>query len=169
MTIRSRGISIVATFAGVMLSAAVFAGNAQTSWDNEMEMMDANHDGKITAAEHVTGAKKMFTTMDTNQDGKVTAAEMDSAQMKMKGHDTHADHAGAGHEGAGHQMSSSEKIKTVDADGDGVLTAAEHERASRKMFDAMDADHDGTLTAAEVKTGHEKMMMSKKPGGDKAY
>jgi hypothetical protein len=55
-------------------------------------------------------------------------------------------------------MSSAEKIAAVDADKDGVLTAAEHEAASKMMFSQMDADHDGTVTAAEMKAGHEKMM-----------
>jgi len=163
MTIRSRGISIVATFAGVVLSAAVFAGNAQTSWDNEMQMMDANHDGKITAAEHEAGAKQMFATMDANQDLKVTAAEMDAAQAKMKGHGDHAEHGASGQE-----LSSAEKIKAVDANHDGILTAAEHEAASHDMFGVMDANHDGALTAAELKAGHQKMM-SRKPTSEKAY
>ena len=40
-------------------------------------------------------------------------------------------------------MSAAEKIKVVDGNGDGVLTAAEHEAASKKMFQKMDANRDG--------------------------
>jgi hypothetical protein len=55
-------------------------------------------------------------------------------------------------------MSSAEKIKVVDKNGDGSITAAEHDTASRDMFAKMDADHDGSVSAAEMKAGHEKMM-----------
>ena len=114
--------------------------------DDHFSMMDANHDGKISAAEHEAGAQKMFETMDANQDGKVTAAEMDAAHQGMKGRD-HGSH-----------MPSSAKIKMVDSDGDGILITKEHQQGSRKMFAKMDTDRDGSLSATEVQSGHEKMM-----------
>lgn len=143
---RYRQVPVFAALGGLLLAAGAVAGDAQSSWDNEMQMMDANHDGKISAAEHAAGAKKMFQMMDTDKDGKVSAAEMDAGQAKMKGGK------------AAHEMSSAEKINAVDVNGDGVLTAAEHEGASQGMFEKMDADHDGNLTLAEIKSGHQKMM-----------
>jgi hypothetical protein len=50
------------------------------------------------------------------------------------------------------------KIKKIDTDGDGTITAAEHEAGSRKMFDKMDKDHNGKLSAAEIQAGHDRMM-----------
>ena len=55
---------------------------------------------------------------------------------------------------AGTDLSSADKIKVVDTDGDGVLTAAEHAAASRAMFDRMDGDRDGALTKGEFDAGH---------------
>ena len=51
-------------------------------------------------------------------------------------------------------MSSQDKIKVVDGDGDGKLTAAEHSKASADMFTKMDTDHDGFLSKAETAAGH---------------
>jgi Ca2+-binding EF-hand superfamily protein len=68
-----------------------------------------------------------------------------------------AAHKGGKDDKSGH-MSSAEKIKVIDTDGDGKLTAEEHAAGSRQMFSKMDTDGDGKLTAQEMKTGHEKMM-----------
>lgn len=113
-------------------------------------MMDADGDGKVTAAEHEAGAKTMFGMMDADKDGKVTAAEMDSAHGPMSG----------AKKGQGHHkgMSAADKIKTVDGNGDGVLTADEHTTGAKKMFGIMDSNHDGSLTKAELTAGHAKMM-----------
>ena len=53
----------------------------------------------------------MFDAMDANKDGKVKVAEMDAAQERVS-----AIKAGA------NELSSSEKIKVVDTDRDGILT-----------------------------------------------
>ncbi|MDL2355922.1 MAG: hypothetical protein QFF03_11760 [Pseudomonadota bacterium] len=115
--------------------------------DKEFAKMDANKDGKISAAEHAAGAKAMFEKMDANKDGKVTAAEM-----------TAAHHAVTGHAAGKGDMSSEDKIKAVDANGDGILTAEEHAAASASMFAKMDADKDGFLSKSEMAAGHASMM-----------
>lgn len=143
----SRYVVVFASLAGLALGGTALAGGGEHGANHEMTMMDTNKDGKISAAEHAAGAKKMFQTMDADQNGKVTATEMDAAHRKMMGKEASA-----------HEMSSAEKIKMVDGDGDGVLTAEEHEAASKDMFAKMDADRDGSVTAAEMKAGHEKMM-----------
>src|SRR5262245_51828685 len=121
-TVTNRYVSVIALVSGLAFAGAAFAGGDKgDSANHELQMMDTNHDGKISEAEHAAGAKKMFTMMDANKDGKVTADEMDAAHKKMMGKDASA-----------HDMSSADKIKAVDADGDGVLTAAEHEAASKQ-------------------------------------
>jgi Ca2+-binding EF-hand superfamily protein len=146
-----------------LLAASAFAGeekahdpmsgaDAKDPIEAEMRLMDANKDGKIAASEHVAGAQEMFKAMDANQDNRVTSDEMDATQKPWKSQD--ASH----HKG---QVSSAEKIKVVDTNGDGVLTAQEHAAGSKSMFTKMDGDKDGYLTAAEVKSGHKQLMMSK--------
>jgi hypothetical protein len=146
---KSRSLIAVGMLA---VSAAALAGGAHPAADAasaEVKMMDSNQDGFVSPAEHSAGAKKMFTQMDADHDGKVTAVEMDAAHKGMKSH-----------EHSSKEMSSAEKIKVVDANNDGVLTAQEHKDASESMFGKMDEDKDGKLTLAEVQSGHEQMMGS---------
>ena len=58
-------------------------------------------------------------------------------------------------------MTAVEKIKTMDTNGDGVLTVEEYAAGSQWMFQQMDTDHDGYLTKDEVKAGHQKFMHKK--------
>jgi Ca2+-binding EF-hand superfamily protein len=114
---------------------------------HEFQMMDADHDGKVSADEHAAGAKKMFEMMDADKDGKVTAAEMDAAHQQVTGAKMHKS-----------DMSAADKIKKVDTNGDGTVTAAEHAAGARAMFDRMDTNKDGFLSKTELSAGHSKMM-----------
>jgi len=127
-------------------AAALAGGEGKDSGKAEVKMMDTNGDGKISAEEHSAGARKMFQKMDADHDGMVSATEMDASHQAMK------------HDGAKPGKSSADKIKRLDTDGDGELSAKEYAAGSQKMFTAMDTDQDGTLTAAEIQAGHEKMM-----------
>ena len=146
-----------------LLASSAFAGEekahdpmasagAKDPIEAEMRIMDANKDGKVSATEHVAGAQEMFKAMDANQDNRVTSDEMDATQKPWKSQDA------AHHKG---QASSAEKIKVVDTNGDGALTAQEHAAGSKAMFTKMDTDKDGYLTAPEIKAGHKQLMMSK--------
>jgi len=119
--------------------------------------MDANSDGQVSPAEHVTGAGKMFTDMDADRDGFVTAAEMTAAHLKMK-----ADMAMPGAKPAKpvkSDLTSAEMIKKHDKNNDGRLSAAEHDAGCAAMFTKMDKNKDGTLNQAECEEG-QKMMKS---------
>ena len=139
----------LAILCGLALSSGAFAEThpKENAADAHFKAMDANGDGKLSPDEHAAGARKMFDTMDANKDGTVTSAEMDAAHEKVaEKKATKAD------------MSSAEKIKVVDTNGDGMLTAQEHAAGSKKMFDKMDTDKDGFVSKAELATGHAKMM-----------
>jgi Ca2+-binding EF-hand superfamily protein len=45
--------------------------------------MDTNSDGKLSAAEHASGAKQMFSKMDADRDGQLTAQEMREGERSM--------------------------------------------------------------------------------------
>ena len=137
--------------------AALAAGSllcafGASAGDDQMPTMDADNNGAISAAEHSAGARQIFDTMDADRDGRVTAAEIDALRASMSSGDA-----------AKPQMSSAEKIRVIDTDGDGVLTAAEHDGGARAIFTKMDTNGDGSLTEAELQAGHAALMQ-KNPG-----
>ena len=156
---------------GVALATTAYAGDDEMkhgSGQAELQMMDTDHDGSVSASEHAAGAKKMFEMMDKDGDGIVTAQEMDAAHKDMP--TGRAESAASSTDTAGgtqasrlggtehKSKSAASKIKEIDTDGDGTISAAEHEAGAKKMFDKMDKDHDGKLSAAELQAGHDKML-----------
>jgi len=150
--------SSLASAIGLLISTGALAdekphpGHAvPTSAQAELQMMDANKDGKVSSAEHEKGARAMFDAMDMDKNAVVTETEMDAAQKAVSkpGQSTPA------------KMTSAEKIAVVDTDGDGDLSAEEHQAGSRKMFATMDTDKDGGLTLAELESGRKMMLSSK--------
>ena len=138
----------IALVSGVMLSSlALGAGPNAAKPYADFTAMDANKDGKVYFEEHAAASKKMFDTMDANRDGKVNAAEMDAAHQRVTGKKSKKT-----------DMSAVEKIKVIDTDGDGILTAEEHAAGSRAMFEKMDTNKDGFLTKDELAAGHAQMM-----------
>lgn len=166
----------------VALAAAAYAGDEDEathgSGQAELKMMDTDHDGSISATEHAAGAKKMFEMMDKDRDGIVTAQEMEAAHKDMptahtadsptahtadSGRLPQADPSARTSDASGKPIKSMDKsaaakIKMIDTDQDGTISAAEHEAGARKMFDKMDKDHNGKLSAAEIQAGHDQMM-----------
>ena len=147
-TFRKIGFSSIVLIDTATLASVLFAAGPKASAVNaEFKAMDTNKDGKVSAEEHAAASKKMFQMMDANRDGKVTAAEMTAAHQRITGKKAKKS-----------DMSSDEKIKVIDTDGDGILTAEEHAAGSRAMFEKMDTDRDGFLTKSELAVGHASML-----------
>jgi hypothetical protein len=149
---------------GFALATGAYAGGG--SGQAELKMMDTDQDGSVSASEHAAGAKKMFEKMDADGDGIVTAKEMDAAHKDMPtAHSQDSSTVSSrqpeprSSDASGKPMkSASAKIKAIDTDSDGTISAAEHEAGSKKMFEKMDKDHNGKLSAAEIQAGHDRMM-----------
>ncbi len=142
----------------LMVGGPVLAHDKGDRGEHHMKMMDTNNDGKLSADEHSAGAQKMFEAMDANRDGQVTAAEMTAAKEKKMA--AKQEKAGKGEmkmEGGKMEMSAAEKIKTIDTNNDGILTAAEHAAGSKTMFEKMDTNKDGFVTKDEMRAGHKMM------------
>ena len=117
--------------------------------------MDANHDGKLDAADRGAHEGQMFDQIDANHDGALSRDEFMAAHQRgPKG-----DHTGAagkhsdGHGGGMMMM----MLKMADANKDGAVSRDEFLAAHARHFDMMDANHDGQLAQAERKAGREKM------------
>ena len=149
--VKRTGALVIAFACGAIAAGAQPAADPKSAGDPMWKTMDANGDGKISPEEHAAGASRMFATMDANGDGRVTAEEMAAAHGKV-----------TGARPAPGEMTAAEKIKVIDTDGDGVLSAAEHTAGSKAMFDRMDTDKDGFLSKAEMAAGHA-MKMRKNP------
>lgn len=121
-----------------LLAAACTLAASAFAQDNSamFAQMDQDGDGRVTAQEHALGVRKMFAAMDGNKDGRVTAAEMSNAQAQVGNRKADA-------------MSSSDKIKAVDKNLDGLLTVTEHVAGARAMFAKMDKNKDGVLDKSE--------------------
>lgn len=133
---------------GAGVAAGYFIGSTEAEAcadlpDASFEGMDLDRDGKISAAEHTAATRRIYATMDRNADGKVSVKEMDAAHGKLTGKKTRVGDLG-----------SVEKIRTIDQNGDRVLSAAEHEAGSAMVFASMDANKDGKLSRAEYDKGH---------------
>jgi hypothetical protein len=141
------GALVLALPYGLTASASPQTADAKPASGDRLKMMDPNGDGKISPEEHAEVTARMFTTMDANADGKVTAAEMTAGHQRV-----------TGAKPAKSEMSAAEKIKVIDTDGDGVLTAEEHRAGSRTMFERMDTDRDGFISKAELDAGQAMKM-----------
>ena len=152
---RKHHLQILLLASGIAFVGGAFAADdwkSGKSAEEKFKMMDSDGNGSVSAAEHAAGAERMFVDLDADKDGNVTAAEMDAAHPA----------AGAAREGRPvGKMSSADKIKTIDSNADGSLSAAEHASGSQARFTKADTDGDGSLTVDEVKASHAAMMGKK--------
>ena len=108
---------------------------------------DADGDGFVTPAEHAANARCMFEAMDADRDGRVTAAEMTAAHEKVTGKPAQPGEMGSAEKIAvvdadkdgvltakEHADGSASMFGKMDTDGDGRLTPAEIEAGHRAML-----------------------------------
>jgi Ca2+-binding EF-hand superfamily protein len=128
---------------GLLLAgAALAADNAMSAkpTGSEFAAMDTNNDGKISLDEYTAHAKAKFDSMDTDHDGKVTLAELNAAYDKMGG--------------KMNGTSAADRLKKLDTNGDGVISADEYQANAKAMFEKLDTNKDGFLSKAELEAGH---------------
>ena len=168
MTTTRSMLSILALMAvtGAALSTAVRAQEAEAPAVDQADMgrdvaiggidfaaLDADKDGKITAAEMEAFRASRVTEVDTDQDGKLSAAELSA--MNLARMQARADKMAA------------RMIERHDADGDGLLTVAELATppGPERLFGRADTDGDGALTEAEVQAARERMAEMREDHG----
>jgi EF hand len=138
--------------AGCGLSLPVIAGGGPDCKEKMTRMnVEGGGDGQISAAEHAAGADKRFDMMDADKDGSITAAEINAshgaestawAKHRMSSADKirklDSDKDGALTR-AEYAEGSQKMFRKLDVDSDGNLTAAE-----------MSAGHERTMTAHDT-------------------
>lgn len=129
------------------------------------DKMDANHDGKLDAADRAAHEGAMFDALDSDHNGSLSKAEFAAAHQRGPDGDGPGGkamrHGGPGGEhdgdhGGGHMGMM--MMHMADTNQDGAVTRDEFAAAQAKHFDMIDANHDGQLTQAERKAAHDKMQ-----------
>jgi hypothetical protein len=123
------------------------------------DKMDANHDGKLDAADRAAHEGQMFDRTDANHDGALSRDEVAAAHPGHDGDGAAPDAMRAGkhgdmHDGHGGGMM---MMHMADTNKDGAVSREEFLAAHNQHFDMMDANHDGQLTQPERKAAREKM------------
>jgi len=143
--------------------------------------MDADKDGRITR-EEFTGPDELFGRLDANEDGAIDTAECRQAAGRGRQRGQGPGGQGPGGQGPGGQGPGGpgrgdgqgrgpgsrmlERLKQLDTDGDGRVSAAEYE--GRIPFERLDKNGDGFLDAKdfEGRRGGERRGPGGGPGGD---
>ena len=94
--------------------------------------VDADANGKVTAAEIAPLAEKRFARLDADRNGAVSAAEIDAALNRAL------------------ERRRDRILTKLDADGDGVISRAELDRSVEALVAAADGDRDGGVSLEEA-------------------
>ncbi|MDC0294916.1 hypothetical protein OAK98_05910, partial [Mariniblastus sp.] len=119
-----------------------------------MQTLDSNQDGKLSPAE-LNQASLALESLDKNQDGQLTQSEMGlnpTRQAPMGG-------MGGGRSGMASGVLS--RLKSMDANGDGILTKDEIPGMMQRIIDRADTNLDGALDNQEI----EAFTQQLRPGG----
>jgi len=108
---------------------------------SRFDEIDTNHDGSISRDEFLAAEKKRFDEFDTNHDGKIDAKEIASSPPLMERNIRTAERM----------------VKQWDADGNGIVTAAEYKKSAEDRFAKQDKDGTGKLTR-KTPAGMQRMM-----------
>lgn len=129
------------------------------------DTMDANHDGKLDAADRAAHMGQMFDMADTDHNGSLSRAEFDAMHQRgPEGGMGGPEGMGKGMRHGGDHGMGMKMIGMADANHDGAVTRDEFLAGAGQHFDMMDANHDGSLTKEERAAARAKMG-GKRHGG----
>lgn len=132
-----RQLTILASAAATTMFALTVAGSANEPYlprtERSFTSLDADKDGKVTAAELRPKAVKRVLRLDADKDGEISAAEIDAWLAKIM------------------ERRKARILSHLDTDKNGVVTETEIAAYAGGLVDAADADRDGAVTLAEVR------------------
>lgn len=137
--------------------------------DKVFDRMDANHDGKIDAADRDARLLEHFAQWDTNHDGVVSKDEFLARVHAKEGErkDRHGPDHGPDHGDHRHgRMIAIIGPALHDARKDGAITRLAFDSAIKARFDAIDTNHDGKLSHDEMRAAHGHRGDERHGGGD---
>lgn len=140
-------VVLALTAAGAGTTAALAYGDGPkhgARLEARFAEMDADKDGKVSAAEMRAYRDARFANADANGDGKLSVEELDNARKAER-------------------LERLQKMMVwLDTDGDGMLSADEFDPRKGAMLSRLDADGDGALSMEEM--GDAKMRFHHRQG-----
>ena len=121
------------------------AGASPDQLATQLMAFDKNGDGVLTPDELPARLQSLFARADSNHDGKLTPEEIRQSAAHTGG----ANGRRGGPGSAGGNMRMDPVLAALDADHDGILSAAEIHGATLALL-TLDANHDGIVQAAEM-------------------
>lgn len=113
----------------------------------DFDKVDTDKDGKITPEEFAAARAARIAELDADKDGKISTDEL--VAMRMRGAEDRI------------RAQVGQMMQRMDADGDGVLTAAEvlaMPGPGPQMLARVDTDGDGAVSKAEAEAVRDRMM-----------
>jgi hypothetical protein len=107
-------------------------------------MVDADHDGFISAEEAASAADQVFTAMDSDDDGSITIEEYMSVRMGS-GEGRNPERQAA------RQAAKEARFAEMDTDKNSSVSKAEFMDGGKAHLDAADTDKDGKVTPWEFR------------------
>ena len=111
------------------------SGDARAAGQARRDLVDANDDGAVSAAEAAAWHEGMFNAMDANNDGVLDIDEFVAAAGQNRGYRQ--------------QEKRAERFREIDGDNDGNVTQAEFMAMGKSRFEAADGDGDGRVSVWE--------------------
>jgi hypothetical protein len=133
----------IAALCGLSVLAAAAIAQAQ-ALNTELKPADVNKDGKVSLAEYQASRRAFVMGADTDRDGQVSRAEWDRYAKRVR-----MDLELNGVKGA-EKIGQGKWWAMLDADKNGMVTAAETDAMTASQFAHYDADHDGFIQRAEA-------------------
>ena len=140
-------LAALAQTVSVFGTGATFPAEVYAQWAQQYSQ-DTGVALKYVPSGSSAGVKQMFTKMDADGDGKVTAAEMDASHSRMSSGGTHATSMSSAEKiktidtdrdgaitAAEHEAGASSKFTQMDTDGNGSLSSAEMQAGHARMMD----------------------------------
>ena len=138
------------------LSLTAFAGAAMASSHGQggggggaqaahfFEEWDMNEDGAVTLADVSARRAEIFDMFDLNGDATIDAAEQANMAQTIAGQEEN-NREGHGRNGPGPRIHEAMTLAYNDADGVGLITAAEFAAAAPRLFAEIDRNDDGQV------------------------
>jgi Ca2+-binding EF-hand superfamily protein len=151
-TIRILGLAVVTI--AVFAAGTASAQTAESRLEARFEVMDADHDGRISHDEYLAVAKKraerLFRKLDSYHDGFLTSDELQKAREDIMDR-----------QGGVPLRGVENRFNTMDANHDGKVSYDEFltdwTARAEQQFKRLDANGDGYITREEFLTPREKL------------